>query len=577
MTDPAGDAPDLPARYSIRETMKDGRFTLLYAASRGDAGQPCAVKVVKKRGAGSEAAIRAALDKLPKHRHLIEIHETGKTRAGRLYAAMDWCRAGSLADALVPAGVPRPGRSSRPASRLLSRQVMTIGAMAADALQAAHESGVPHGDLRPAAMLTNGGNEPVVSGFGFGLLYKDDRREAVRLAHWSPALLEGGTPSPADDVYGLATTLTTLLTGAPHLLSAAEEGLAALVTAALRGRTPEFPDDVPAGLRSLLTAALSPDPGTRPGSARELGGALRDITKLAGRWLPGDKPTPADGPAAGNGSAAAAPGHEPAETVGHEPAAAAAGDGSAAAGAGNGSAATAGHESATATVADGPAAATAGNGSAGTAGNPAAATAGNGSAATAAAPGPMGSPAGDGPGSPPAGNGVPREEQVPARAGGSGYRYGLALAGAVLGTVAVVALVTAGRHLGGPRPPHPSPTAAGPSVITHQAPPATKLDEASYQPQHLAARPGPGDVVLTWKLPGNAVSDGAGIVIRESPALSGSGTVALSRQGTGLPGSYIAAPAPAGQQVCFTVGVLVERSNGSVQLIQAGPACAIPR
>jgi hypothetical protein len=84
-------------------------------------------------------------------------------------------------------------------------------------------------------------------------------------------------------------------------------------------------------------------------------------------------------------------------------------------------------------------------------------------------------------------------------------------------------------------------------------------------------------VVLTWTLPAGAVSDGAGIIIQESPALSGGGTVALSRRGTGLPRSYIAAPAPADQQVCFTVGVVVERTSGRFQLIQAGSACAIPR
>jgi hypothetical protein len=41
--------------------------------------------------------------------------------------------------------------------------------------------------------------------------------------------------------------------------------------------------------------------------------------------------------------------------------------------------------------------------------------------------------------------------------------------------------MTAGKHLAGQG--HASPTATSPRVITHQAPPATNLDEASYQPQ----------------------------------------------------------------------------------------------
>jgi serine/threonine protein kinase len=199
-------------------------------------------------------------------------------------------------------GAPSPGRSSRTSSRLLSRQALAIGVLAADALQAAHEAGVCHGDLRPASMLINAAQEPVVSGFGFGLLYQSDRSEAIRLAHWSPALLEGGTPSHADDVYGLAATLATLLIGSPHLHSAAEDGLAPLIAAALAGRVPVFPDDVPAGVRSVLAAALSPNPAARPGSARELGGALRDATNQAGRRLAEEEATPADDLPASNGA-----------------------------------------------------------------------------------------------------------------------------------------------------------------------------------------------------------------------------------------------------------------------------------
>jgi hypothetical protein len=161
-----------------------------------------------------------------------------------------------------------------------------------------------------------------------------------------------------------------------------------------------------------------------------------------------------------------------------------------------------------------------------------------------------------------------------ARAGLGGYRYVLAVAGVAL---AVVAAVTMTR-LGAARPtaaPHARATSVSPRV-TRSAPPVTRLEETAYQPQHLTAQPGPGDIVLTWVLPAGARSDGAGIIIRESPPISGDGTVALSRQG-GLPLTYIAAPATAGQQVCFTVGVLVERSDGTVQLIQAGPVCAAPR
>lgn len=493
--------PDLPDEYTIRETMRVGRYTLLYAATHGDAAQPVAVKVAKRGGTGLEAAIRTALDTLPAHPHLIGVHETGVLRSGRLYAATALCPGGSLDDAIRRSGRLRPD------------DAVAIGAMAADALQAAHQRGVPHGDLRPAALLIDTDGETVVSGFGFGLLYRDDRREAVRLAHWSPALLEGGTPSVTDDVYGLAATLTTLINGAPHLLGAAEEGLAALIATALQGRAPELPDDVPADLRGVLAAALSADPGTRPGSARELGEALRDLSRPIVHPAPGGQGAPGSAQATAFGSSSRP---SPGSSSGFAP--------------------RASEESSA------------------EAGPP---------AGDVAVPSPAPEPV------------VPLEEHAPRRTGEGGYRYGLAAAGIIL-AIAAAALMSIGtRHPAGPA--HASPAAPVPRVVTHQAAPVTRLDETEYQPQHLTAQPGPGEVVLTWSLPAGAVSDGAGIIVRESPALSGGGTVALSRQGRGLPSTYVAAPAPAGQQVCFTVGVLVERTDGTVQLIQAGPACAIPR
>jgi hypothetical protein len=90
-------------------------------------------------------------------------------------------------------------------------------------------------------------------------VYRGDRREATRLVHWSPALLEGGTPSATGDVYGLAATLTTLINGTLHLLGVAEEGLAALIAAALRVR--ESP-----ALSGDGTVALSRQAGAMPGT-----------------------------------------------------------------------------------------------------------------------------------------------------------------------------------------------------------------------------------------------------------------------------------------------------------------------
>lgn len=457
----------IPDDYSITETIRAGRETVLYRALQGPESRIVAVKVLKHPDTGLESQIRAVLEAVPVHPNLITSQHVGLTRERRLFAAMTYYPLGSLADALREHGLTT------------GRYAAALGATIADALEAAHRQGAVHGDMRPAAVLADPFQGPVVSGFGFGLLRRGDRREARRLVHWAPELLEGEEPTRAADVYGLAATLCTLMTGTPHRLAAAERGLGVLLAETLSGDPPGLPGDLTPKLREVIVAALSPDPGQRPATAAEFGRGLRDAL------------------------------HEPFPTPFPTPI----------------------------------------------------------PPAPAPVPVPVPAPV-------PAPVLAPALEQAPVSATpGAGARYGLVVAAVALAVVAGVALL---RPVSGAGAALSTPSAAPDVRRTEQAPPVTKLDQSRYQPQRLNSRPGPGQILLSWDLPADAQSDGAGIIIRESPALSGGGTVALSRQG-GLPHSYVAAPAPAGQQVCFMVGVLVERTTGGPTLVQTGPTCATAR
>jgi serine/threonine protein kinase len=94
--------------------------------------------------------------------------------------------------------------------------------------------------------------------------------------HTAPELLEGSDPSPASDVYGLASTLYELAAGRAAFRAYVGESPASVIVRVLSSRAkPVVAPQVPLELTDVISWAMSPDPGKRPPSpawlAEELG------------------------------------------------------------------------------------------------------------------------------------------------------------------------------------------------------------------------------------------------------------------------------------------------------------------
>jgi hypothetical protein len=74
------------------------------------------------------------------------------------------------------------------------------------------------------------------------------RRVRSVLVHWAPELLEGEEPTQAADVYGLAATICTLMTGIPHRLAAPVGQQVCFMVGVLVERTTGGPTLVQTGL-----------------------------------------------------------------------------------------------------------------------------------------------------------------------------------------------------------------------------------------------------------------------------------------------------------------------------------------
>jgi serine/threonine protein kinase len=104
-------------------------------------------------------------------------------------------------------------------------------------------------------------------------------------AHTAPELLLGDEPSPATDVYGLASALYEMVAGRAAFRAYDGESPAAVSLRILAGGVrPIVSGDVPLELSDLVVWAMHPDPAERPPGAAWLAEELGRIEQKNG-WL----------------------------------------------------------------------------------------------------------------------------------------------------------------------------------------------------------------------------------------------------------------------------------------------------
>ena len=88
-----------------------------------------------------------------------------------------------------------------------------IAQAVAEALVAAHQEGIAHGDLRPAHVLLSPEGQIKTADFVYGALITSPTEAASRAAYLAPELTRSGAATPAGDIYALGALLYEMLTG----------------------------------------------------------------------------------------------------------------------------------------------------------------------------------------------------------------------------------------------------------------------------------------------------------------------------------------------------------------------------
>ena len=277
-------APDIPG-HTVTGVLGSGGFATVYRTWQVAIGRETAVKV-DSRVLHTERDQRRffrevnAAGQLSGHPHVITVYDAGTLGDGRPYLVMELCPDGSLNDEL---------RRDGPMS---AEYVCRIGAGLADALAAAHASGILHRDIKPANILINRYGVVGLSDFGLASIIASSgeqsvTREALTPAYAPPESFDAAEPTAAADIYSLAATLYALMSGRPPRFPAGGRSPGVATILALHLQPVDDLPGVPPAMMAILRQCLAADPARRLPSAA----ALRDeLAALLGQQ-------PARGPA----------------------------------------------------------------------------------------------------------------------------------------------------------------------------------------------------------------------------------------------------------------------------------------
>lgn len=269
-------AGKIMGHFKLLRMIGEGAMGMVIQAEDTGLRRIVALKVLRKQLAAGEkgkktieqflreARAAAALE----HPNIVRVYEINQ-HAGWWYIAMEMVDGNSLQEIIKAAGCLPEGRAC------------PIIADAALALQAAHEVGMIHRDVKPGNILvTRNGRGKLTD---FGLVRVDDpndpddtyaRKSIGTPMYMAPEIIRHQPISPAVDIYGLGATLYYTLTGRPPYCA---EKIEDILDQHLNNAPPNLQDYLEQSsptLTTLIQRMMAKDPTARP-SAAEVAAILR--------------------------------------------------------------------------------------------------------------------------------------------------------------------------------------------------------------------------------------------------------------------------------------------------------------
>ncbi len=268
-------------RYQAVRHLNDGGMASVWLAREMESGRPVVVKRLLPKFLETPTvreALRREIGFLKKFRHpySVELYDSSLTDPEGPCFVMEYAEGCDLEDLV------------QKHERLTPEQAGSVLGKVCAVLQALHDSGYIHGDIKPANIIVNavGTSEESIKVLDFGLARpRTGAKEAAYIPleqitdrtsgtpdYMSPERLRREPLEPNDDVYSVGVVLYKMLAGK---LPYPEQTLAQLLKAHAEQPIPTFAEmgvkeGIPAAVEQVVLSCLAKQRSKRPQSARDL-------------------------------------------------------------------------------------------------------------------------------------------------------------------------------------------------------------------------------------------------------------------------------------------------------------------
>jgi serine/threonine protein kinase len=245
--------------YKARDTRLD-RFVALKVLRKELSADPLEAARLEQ-----EARATASIN----HPNVVQVYSAGHAH-GQIYLVMELVDRGSLDDLMAEK------------TRVPEAEALAAGIQAARGLQAAHEKGLIHRDVKPANILFGEGQTAKIG--DFGLAIAAEQKAEAQNEIWgtpyyvAPERLNNEAEDFRSDIYSLGATLFHAIAGQPPIEG---ETTSAAELRQLKSNPPDLravTSDVSGETARIIKRMLAPDPAKRFGSYAEL---IKELQRAA--------------------------------------------------------------------------------------------------------------------------------------------------------------------------------------------------------------------------------------------------------------------------------------------------------